>query len=119
MSKPKFKMYTPQIYLWLYSLCGRWQLFQFLNPHTVDRTPWTGDQPVSKLLPLHTEQQKKRGYEPTIPVFERAKTAHALNRAATAIGLPPKYKYEILPLETTRFGLMKIINIIETNFTII
>jgi hypothetical protein len=26
------------------------------------------------------------GIEPTIPVFERAKTVHALNRAATVIG---------------------------------
>jgi hypothetical protein len=29
------------------------------------------------------------GFEPTIPVFERAKTVHALlDRAATVIGLP-------------------------------
>jgi hypothetical protein len=27
------------------------------------------------------------GFEPTIPVFERAKTVHALNRATTVIGL--------------------------------
>jgi hypothetical protein len=27
------------------------------------------------------------GFEPTIPVFERAKTVHALERAASAIGL--------------------------------
>jgi hypothetical protein len=27
------------------------------------------------------------GFEPTIPAFERAKTIHALNRAATVIGL--------------------------------
>jgi hypothetical protein len=26
------------------------------------------------------------GFEPTIPVFERAKTVHALDRAATEIG---------------------------------
>jgi hypothetical protein len=26
------------------------------------------------------------GFEPTIPVFERAKTVHALDRAATVIG---------------------------------
>jgi hypothetical protein len=26
------------------------------------------------------------GFEPTIPVLERAKTVHALNRAATVIG---------------------------------
>jgi hypothetical protein len=28
----------------------------------------------------------KVGFEPTIPVFERAKTVHALDRAATVIG---------------------------------
>jgi hypothetical protein len=27
------------------------------------------------------------GFEPTIPVFERAKTVHALDRAVTVIGL--------------------------------
>jgi hypothetical protein len=27
------------------------------------------------------------GFEPKIPMFERAKTVHALDRAATAIGL--------------------------------
>jgi hypothetical protein len=26
------------------------------------------------------------GFEPTIPVFERAKTVHALDRASTVIG---------------------------------
>jgi hypothetical protein len=30
------------IYLWLYSPCGTWTLFQFLNLYTVGRTPWTG-----------------------------------------------------------------------------
>jgi hypothetical protein len=28
------------------------------------------------------------GFEPTIPVFERAKTVHALDRAAIVIGKP-------------------------------
>jgi hypothetical protein len=68
-----------------------WNLavFQFLNLYTVGRTPWTGGQP----LPTHrtTQTQNKRtqtsmprmGFEPTIPVFELAKT---LDRAATVIG---------------------------------
>jgi hypothetical protein len=70
--------------------------FQFLNPYTVCRTPWTGDQPVARPLPPHktTQIQNKRtqtsmprvGFQPTIPVFERAKTDHALDRAVTAIG---------------------------------
>jgi hypothetical protein len=29
---------------------------------------------------------RRVGFEPTIPVFERAKTVHALDRAATVIG---------------------------------
>jgi hypothetical protein len=78
-----------------YSPRGRWSLFQFLNPYTVGRPPWTGDQPVSRPLPTHrtTQTENKRtqtsmtrvGFEPTIPVFQRAKTVHALDRAATAI----------------------------------
>jgi hypothetical protein len=44
---------------------------------------------------LHTQQHKHKrtqtsvprvGFEPTIPVFERAKTVHASDRAATLIG---------------------------------
>jgi hypothetical protein len=84
------------IYLWLYSACEPWPLFQFLNPYTVGRTRWTGDQPVARPLPAHrtTQTQNKRmqtsmprvGFEPAIPAFKRAKTDHALDRAATAIG---------------------------------
>jgi hypothetical protein len=70
--------------------------FSFLILYTVGRTPWTGDQPVTRPLPTHrtTQTQNKRtqtsmsqvGFEPTIPVFEGAKTVHALERAATLIG---------------------------------
>jgi hypothetical protein len=35
------------------------------------------------------------GFEPTIPVFERAKIAHALDRAANVIGSHPRYISEI------------------------
>jgi hypothetical protein len=31
------------------------------------------------------------GFEPTIPVFKRAKKFHALDRAATVTGLSTKY----------------------------
>jgi hypothetical protein len=67
---------------------GPWPLFQFLDLYTVGRTPWTGDQPVSRPLPAYRTVQtpNKRtqismpqmGFEPTIPVFEGAKTVHAL-----------------------------------------
>jgi hypothetical protein len=81
--------------LWLYSPCGRWPHFQFRNLYTVGRTPWTSDQAVARPLPTQrtTPKQNKRtptsmprvGFEPTIPVFERAKTVHSLDRAATVI----------------------------------
>jgi hypothetical protein len=44
---------TQHLHLWLYSPCGPWPLFQFLNLYTVGRTPWTGDQPVARPLPTH------------------------------------------------------------------
>jgi hypothetical protein len=40
--------------LWLYSpLLGLDRFFSFLVLYTVDRTPWTGDQPVARPLPTH------------------------------------------------------------------
>jgi hypothetical protein len=49
--------------------------------------------------PNNTNQNKRTqtsmplvGFEPTIPVFERAKTVHALDRATTVIGVVCKYK---------------------------
>jgi hypothetical protein len=62
--------------------------------YTVGRTPWKGDQPIARPLPTHrtTQQNKYKqifmpqvGFERTIPIFERAKTVHALDRAAIAI----------------------------------
>jgi hypothetical protein len=56
----------------------------------------TVDQPVARPRPTHrtTKTQNNHtqtsmprvGFEPTIPVFERAKTIHALDRTATVIG---------------------------------
>jgi hypothetical protein len=37
----------------LYSPCGPWPLFQFLNLYTVGRAPWTRDQQVARPLPTH------------------------------------------------------------------
>jgi hypothetical protein len=36
---------------------GPWPIFQFRNVYTVGRTPWTGDQPVTRPLPTHTTTQ--------------------------------------------------------------
>jgi hypothetical protein len=56
-----------------------------------------GDQPLARPLPTYrtTQTQNNRtqifmhrdGFEPTIPVFEQAKTVHAIDRAATVISL--------------------------------
>jgi hypothetical protein len=64
---------------------------------SICRTPWTGYQPVARSLPAYrtAQTQNKRthtsmcrvGFEPTIPAFERAKTVHALDCAATMIGI--------------------------------
>jgi hypothetical protein len=76
---------------------GPWPVLSFLMLYTVGRTPWTGEQPVARPLPVQrtTKTQNKRtqtsmprvGFERTTPVFERAKTVHALDRAATVIGI--------------------------------
>jgi hypothetical protein len=85
------------IYLWLYtSLLGLGRFFSLLIFYTVGRSPSTGDQPVTRQLPAHgtAQIQNKRtqtsipqvGFEPKIPVFQRPKTVHAFDRAATVIG---------------------------------
>jgi hypothetical protein len=85
------------IYLWLYSpLLDFGRFFNFLIFYTVGRTPSTGDQPVARPLSAHrtAQTQNKRTrtsmprveFEPTIPMFERAKTVHALDCAATVMG---------------------------------
>jgi hypothetical protein len=77
-------------------LLGLGRFFSFLISYILGRFPWTGDQPVARPLPVHrtAQTQNKRtqtsmrqvGFEPMIPVFERAKTVLALDRAATVTG---------------------------------
>jgi ABC-type polysaccharide transport system permease subunit len=75
--------------IWLYSpLLGLVCFFSFLILYTISRTPWTGDQLVTRPLPTHrtTQTQNKStqisitrvGFEPTTPMFERAKTINTL-----------------------------------------
>jgi hypothetical protein len=60
--------------------------------YAVGRTPWTGDQPVARPLPTQITTQRTQssmprvGFGPKIPAFEREKTVHVLDRAATVIG---------------------------------
>jgi hypothetical protein len=80
-------------------------------PSIVTRTPWTGDQPITRPLPAcrTTQQQNKRtqtsvpqvGFEPTIPVFERAKTFYALDRAVTIGGGDFTFSNSALGLHTS------------------
>jgi hypothetical protein len=45
--------------LWLYSpLLGLGRFITFLILHTVGRTPWTGDQPIARPLPIHRTAQR-------------------------------------------------------------
>jgi hypothetical protein len=65
---------------------------RFLDLYAVDRTPWKGDQPIARPLPKHRINAHRHpcfwvGFEPTIPVLKQAKTVHALDRAATVIGI--------------------------------
>jgi hypothetical protein len=83
------------------SHCGAqgWYL-SFMIIFTAGRTPWTGDQPVARPLPLHRAKQTQNehthtqtsmpwvGLDPTILASERAKTVHASDRSATVTGTP-------------------------------
>jgi hypothetical protein len=78
---------------------GPWPLIQFRNHYFTDgRTPWTSDQLVARALSKYRTTQTEKnaythqtsmpsmGFEPTISASERAKTVHALDRAATVTG---------------------------------
>jgi hypothetical protein len=86
------------IYIWLYiPLLNLGRFFSFLILYTVGGFPWTGDQPVARLLleSRITQTQNKRtqtsmpwvGFEPTIPALQRATKVRALDSAATEIGI--------------------------------
>jgi hypothetical protein len=87
--------------LW-WTVCGStallldlYRFFGFLILYTVGRTLWTGGISSSQGRYLHrtTQTENKRtrtsmpwvGFEPMIPVFERAKTVHATDREATVM----------------------------------
>jgi hypothetical protein len=87
------------IYLWLYSpLLRLGRFFVILIFYRVCRTSWTGDQLFARQLPAHrtTQTHTKRtqtstpqvGFQLTIPVIERVRTVHDIDRAATAISTP-------------------------------
>jgi hypothetical protein len=91
----------PSIYGSTALLLDLGRFFSFLILYTVGRTTWTRDQPVARPLPAHRTAQTQNTstqtstpqvrFESTIPMFERAKTAHALDRAVTVIGISVYY----------------------------
>jgi hypothetical protein len=105
------KFSTFFFYLCLFSRLDLCSFFSFLILYTVGCTPRTGDASVARPLPTHRtiQTQNKRtetsmsrvGFEPTTPVFERAKTFHAF-RAATVIGtFPPPPSSSSIPVSPT------------------
>jgi hypothetical protein len=94
------KLFGTSIYLSmaLQPFVGPWPLFQFLDLFTQSVGPLGRGICPSQGRYQHIEQHKHRkkrtqtsmpwvGFELTIPVFERARTFHNLDRAATAIGV--------------------------------
>jgi hypothetical protein len=80
----------------LQSFVGPWPLFQFINLFTQSVGLLGRGISQSQGRYLHTDiTNNKRTqismpevrFEPTIPVFERTKTVHALDRAATVISM--------------------------------
>jgi hypothetical protein len=65
------------------------------------------------------------GFEPTIPVFERAKTVHSLASAATVIGTNSNYNFNnaiprlILYNQLLTFRISELCILLLNNFSII
>jgi hypothetical protein len=53
-------------------------------------------------------------FEPTIPAFERAKTVHTLDRAATVIGKLTTYDYKVI--NKYRSSLKELFSVSSTTF---
>jgi hypothetical protein len=110
--------------LWLYSPLDLGLFFSFFILYTVGRTPWTGDQPVTRPLHTHrtTQTQIKRiqtsmprmRFEFMRPVTERSKKVHALDRAVTAIRCFKPTSLILLLLKGTVYRNVTICNLIET-----
>jgi hypothetical protein len=91
---------------------GSWPLFRFLNLFTQSVGPLGRGMSLSQGRYMHTGQHKhnKRTqtsmpqveFEPTIPVFERAKTVHVLDHATNVIGFP-RHSIYIYDFYNSRF----------------
>jgi hypothetical protein len=81
----------------LQSFVGPWPLIQFLDPihsryDSLDGGSARRNAAIYTQNNINTEKTRtiqtsmpRVGFEPTIPAFERAKTVHVLDRAATVI----------------------------------
>jgi hypothetical protein len=58
--------------LWLYS--PYLDLSRFLILYTVDRTPWTWDQPIARLLPTHRITQRINAHNTDIHALSGVRT---------------------------------------------
>jgi hypothetical protein len=72
---------------------GPWPLFQFINLYTGSLDKGSALRKATAYTQNNTNRinaqqtlMSRMGFEPTIPVFERAKTLHAFDRAANSIG---------------------------------
>jgi hypothetical protein len=77
----------------LQTFVGPWPLLQFHNIfYTAGRTPWTRDQVVARLLSTrrktrNTDIHALSGIPTNDPALEKAKADHAIDSAATVIGV--------------------------------
>jgi hypothetical protein len=99
----------------LQSIVGPWPHFQFLDPiySRQDSFLGRGISPPQGLY-LHTGKHKQNnrtqtsmppvGFEPTIPVFARAKTVSSLDRVASVIGQEKLHLVFVLSTEYVRIN---------------
>jgi hypothetical protein len=73
--------------VWFYSPYGPWPLCQFLNLYTVGMTPWTGEQPAARPLPITNTEEHRHPWLEWDSNPRRTKTVLALDRAAIVIGI--------------------------------
>jgi hypothetical protein len=92
----------------LHFLVGLWPPFQLLNPIHSRYDSLDGGSARHKATQQHTRNKRTQTsmprvrFEPTTPVFERAKTVQALDRAATVIGNSSKLtklKIDFVPIQ--------------------
>jgi hypothetical protein len=91
---------------------------------TFDRTPWMGDQPDSRPLPIQDNATYKNadtsipraGFEPTILVFMRPKTVRATDGAATGTGTQNFIQH--CSLMVTPHTKTKLLGVISADFEV-